>query len=182
MDSPRRSVSHLLFSGIATEPWWGSRTRYLHSDFGWLNPPAPPKQYPVGWAPAPPAPFFQLPRLAECLRSLPTAVANLRMPGVHTRANKPSGGLAQRKHVRSTTQPARTETPARDRVGHLGQSRRPRRSISNVPTSAQKHESASKHGLPQRGREVGPAPPSQMLSAFLSLPSTGRGARWANAN
>lgn len=100
------------------------------------------------------------------------------MPGVHILANKPSGGLAQRKHVRSTTQPAWTETLTWEWVGQLGQTCRPRCTISNVPTSMQKHESASKHGSLQRGRAVSQPPLSDGFS--ISLPTRdGRGeAKW----
>lgn len=52
---------------------------------------------------APPAPPFQLPRLTECLYSLPTAVTNPCMSGMHgtqdTRANKLPGGLGLSEHV-----------------------------------------------------------------------------------
>lgn len=39
MDSPCRSVSHLLFSGIATEPFVGVMYQIFAFRFGWLNPP-----------------------------------------------------------------------------------------------------------------------------------------------
>lgn len=140
----------------------------------WLT--QPPTQCPVPTCP----PTFFLSRLAECLCSLPTAVVNLCMPRVHTLANKPFGGLVQWKHVRSTTQPAWTETPTREWVGHLGQIRRPRWTTSHVPTSVQKHESASKHGSLESGRAVGPLPLSQMLSETLPQPAMGRGdGKWA---
>ncbi|KAM7398615.1 hypothetical protein PAMA_006495 [Pampus argenteus] len=57
-------------------------------------------------SPAPPVPPFQLPRLTECLYSMPTAVTNPSMPGVHgtqdAQANRLPGWLGQREHVSAT--------------------------------------------------------------------------------
>lgn len=181
MDSPCWSVSHVLFSGIATEPWSGSRTRYLHSDFGWLNPPAPPMQYPVGWAPAPPAPTLfsscqgwpnvcapcpQLSQISACLAC------------THGPTSRPVGWPRGNTSDRQHSRPKRrrrlgTELVTLVRAAGLAGA------FLMCQHLCKKHESASKHGSPRRGREVGPAPPSQMLSASLSIspPTTGRGGR-----
>lgn len=64
-------------------------------------------------SPAPPVPPFQLPRLSECLYSVPTAVTNLSVPGVHgaqdaqdTQANKLPGWLGQKEHLSATRAPS----------------------------------------------------------------------------
>lgn len=68
------------------QPWQGSCTRFLHYDDNiglWqtLNPRTHAR---LNWmSSAPPVSLFQLPRLTECLYSMPTAVTNLCMPGMY---------------------------------------------------------------------------------------------------
>lgn len=69
--------------------------------FGWLNPLTHARLNRM--SSAPPVPPFQLPRLTECLYSLPTAVTNPSMPGMHgtqdTQANKLPAWLGWREPV-----------------------------------------------------------------------------------
>lgn len=72
--------------------------------FGWLSPLTHARLNRM--SSAPPVPPFQLPRLTECLYSLPTAVTNPSMPGMRStqdaEANKLPGRLGQREHVSVT--------------------------------------------------------------------------------
>lgn len=55
-------------------------------------------------SPAPPVPLFQLPRLTECLYSLPTAVTNPSMPGVHGTRDAHASKLPRRLGRRTSEQ------------------------------------------------------------------------------
>lgn len=98
---------------------------------------------------APPVPPFQLPRLTECLSSLPTAVTNPSMPGMHgtrdARANTSPARWGRREPVSAVecSPPlalplwlrARTRTDSVPLLLPVD--------LTYVPTSVQKHESAS---------------------------------------
>lgn len=112
--------------------------------FGWLNPLTHARLNRM--SSAPPVPPFQLPRLTECLYSLPTAVTNPSMPGMHgtqdTQANKLPGRLGRREHVSGTESSLGTSNVAQGQNSGLIWSPTsacwPHLCVSNVPTSVQK--------------------------------------------